>query len=188
MFVPLHMYCWYHNASRRCQKLSDVSDEATSDVLDEIPCQMASDTSTLLSTTSLLWRALNDISSQTNLAWFVLQTFGNRITDGWTEDPQNHHQPPSLAGMGLSRQECPEKRNCGKACGAWERAVCWPLLIVEWLRRCSQIPRTLPAPLYLWKQTSTFVKTNKQTNKKNYIFLIVEWLRCCSKMPHTLIL
>ena len=45
--VTLHKQVCYHDAFRRCQKLSDVSDGATgSDVPDVIPCQMASDTST----------------------------------------------------------------------------------------------------------------------------------------------
>ena len=45
--VTLHKQVCYHDAFRRCQKLSDLSDGATgSDVPDVIPCQMASDTST----------------------------------------------------------------------------------------------------------------------------------------------
>ena len=47
VFTMYNGHRWYHDASRRCQKLSDVSDR--------IPCQMASDTS-ILSTTSLLWK------------------------------------------------------------------------------------------------------------------------------------
>ena len=127
---------------RSCQMLSD---EKTSDVRDQIQCQMASDTSTLSHYISQLWRPLNAISLLTNLAWLVLQTrtdaclkiYGvlamvsikTKIKEWWMVDPP-------LWQDGLNREEFWEKRNCGKACGVREREreSCWPLVIVEWLR------------------------------------------------------
>ena len=147
-FVTVHNgQRWYHDASRRCQKLSDVSDR--------IPCQMASDTSILSTTPPLCseWYFKSDqpclinFADNTDARYWCNDT--SRIREWWLD--RNHHQPPLL-----ERQECLkslETRSGGKA-RERERELCWPLVIVEWLRRSSQIPRTLLAPLYLWRQTN----------------------------------